>query len=69
MGRACDDREVLILPNAGRYGARSGSLYRRVLGMTAKMVGKEWGSCEGERFYKLFVLGDREAEGGFRSHG
>jgi len=40
MVRPGEEREVLIVPKAGRYGARSGSLYRRVLGMTARIVVK-----------------------------
>lgn len=33
-----DEREVIIVPKAGRYSAHSGSLYRRALGMAAKIV-------------------------------
>ena len=33
-----DEREVIIVPKAGRYSARCGSLYHRVLGMTARII-------------------------------
>ena len=35
-----DEREVIIVPRAGRYNARSASLYHRVLGMTARIIVK-----------------------------
>lgn len=35
-----DEREVIIVPRAGRYKARSASLYHRVLGMTARIIVK-----------------------------
>jgi uncharacterized cupredoxin-like copper-binding protein len=34
------EREVVIVPRAGRYKARSASLYHRILGMTARIVVK-----------------------------
>ena len=33
-----DTREVLIVPSAGRYGARCGNLFHRVMGMSASIV-------------------------------
>jgi uncharacterized cupredoxin-like copper-binding protein len=33
-----ETREVLIVPAAGRYTARCGSLFHRIMGMTAKIV-------------------------------
>lgn len=35
-----EEREVIVVPRAGRYSARSGSLYHRILGMTARIVVK-----------------------------
>ncbi len=33
-----ETREILIVPAAGRYSARCGNLFHRVMGMTAKIV-------------------------------
>ncbi len=33
-----DTREILIVPKAGRYGARCANLFHRVMGMSARIV-------------------------------
>ena len=33
-----DTREVLIVPKAGRYGARCANLFHRILGMSARIL-------------------------------